>query len=201
MGRPYEAELTKLHETYAWAHEVDVKALTQIVAHLAPWPLVTVGSGGSLTAAHFVADLHQLHSGLISKPLTPLDVLAGPLPVSRTYAVMLLSARGTNPDIVGAFRRLVQAEPSAVAVLGPEASSPLGRAVVDYSDVDLCPATPPSGKDGFLATNSLLAQATLVTRAYANCFATGVEVPQSLDAVLGEGLHSGESLASLERSA
>jgi hypothetical protein len=46
MARPYE--ITRLAETFAWAATADLKPMRQ-----------AVGSGGSLTAAHALAGLHQ----------------------------------------------------------------------------------------------------------------------------------------------
>src|ERR1019366_1504169 len=49
-------------------------------------------------------------------------------------------------------------------------NSPLANAARDHGFSDLLLYEPPTGKDGFLATNSLLAFVTLITRAYVSEF-------------------------------
>src|SRR5438067_760901 len=105
MGRRYESELSELSQTYAWAKSVTLEPLVSFLRASVGNPLLAVGSGGSYSAAHLVAELHQIHSGRVSKPVTPLDALLSPINL-RSLGVIVLSAGGTNADIVSAFREI-----------------------------------------------------------------------------------------------
>jgi hypothetical protein len=59
MARPYASEITRLAEAFAWAATADLKPRRQAVRTAELSPLRAVGSGGSLTAAHALAGLHQ----------------------------------------------------------------------------------------------------------------------------------------------
>src|SRR5687768_14049011 len=100
MGRSYDSEIDQLAETYAFGCETDVEALCAAAGTLRQYPLLIVGSGGSLTACHFVARLHETYARQPARVLTPLEFLEFPRP--QIAAVLLLSARGRNPDILAA---------------------------------------------------------------------------------------------------
>ncbi len=74
MAKPYAAEMARLAETFAWACDVDIGALRPAVRTAGGMPLRAVGSGGSLTAAHALAQLHQYVTRQLSVVATPLDV-------------------------------------------------------------------------------------------------------------------------------
>ena len=59
MARPYSDELSKLNETFDWARRFDITLLRRAVLSSGAFPLVAIGSGGSLTAAHFMASAHR----------------------------------------------------------------------------------------------------------------------------------------------
>ena len=98
MGKTFEADLQKLNTTYEWAKSAPTTELTTAVTETKNCPVLVVGSGGSLTAAHFVMKLHQELSGQIAKHLTPMDFMSSGL--GRTTNVVLLTARGDNQDIL-----------------------------------------------------------------------------------------------------
>ena len=127
-------------------------------------PLRVIGSGGSLTGAHALAGLHQRYTGHLAAVATPLEAIDESL--DAAVAVWLLSAGGGNADILAAAKALILREPRQIGVLcGREASS-LAELCRRHPYVDLLLYPPPTGKDGFLATNSLLVFTTLLTRAY-----------------------------------
>lgn len=72
MGKPYATELENLPHTYAWSLQASVAALTGHIQSFAKSPLLTIGSGGSFTAASFSAYLHQVCTGQIAKYRSPL---------------------------------------------------------------------------------------------------------------------------------
>jgi len=164
MARPYASEMAKLAETFAWAAKTDLEPLRQAVRTAGLSPLRAIGSGGSLTAAHALAGLHQRFTGRIAAVATPLE--AADEPLDPGVATWLLSAGGGNVDILAAANALISREPRQVGVLCGREDSPLAELCRQHPFVDLLLYPPPAGKDGFLATNSLLAFTALLTRAY-----------------------------------
>lgn len=168
MAKPYITEISKLADTFAWAMASDIAPLRLAVKTAGLSPLLAIGSGGSLTAAHALASLHRRCTEQMSAVATPLEAIAEPL--GSGVATWLVSAGGGNVDILAAFRALVAREPRQLGVLCGRSNSPLASAARDHGFCDLLLYEPPTGKDGFLATNSLLAFVTLMTRAYMSEF-------------------------------
>jgi len=187
MGKPYIKELAGLSETYEWSMGFNVDSLASSISDTAPYSLLATGSGGSLTAAHFAASLHQKYSGKIAKPVTPLE-LASSLLNTRDVSVLMLSAGGKNKDIIGAFNRAVRDEPKSLIVLSGRGNSPLALLAHDYRYVDLIVCDLPAGRDGFLATNSLLAFVVLLYRAWAAAFCLKTSLPTHLEGFIDEAL-------------
>lgn len=162
MGRPYAFELDRLKDTVEFAYGADVGPLAALLADLVSHNLIFVGSGGSFTAASFAAALHEQHTGRLAKALTPLE--ASSRPTTTNTAAVLISARGSNPDIIKAFRSLCFKEPIA-AICATEQSALL-RQISETGIGTGYGFTVPGGRDGFLATNSLLATLILLLRGY-----------------------------------
>lgn len=59
MAKPYSTEMSKLADTFAWAMASDIAPLRLAVKTAGLSPLLAIGSGGSLTAAHALASLHR----------------------------------------------------------------------------------------------------------------------------------------------
>jgi hypothetical protein len=97
---------------------------------------------------------------------------------------LLLSAGGTNADIVGALRNVIQREPRRCVVICFRPGSALSEIAARHQFIHLVEMSPPVGKDGFLSTNSLLAFAVLLERAYAQVFGTDEALPESLSGLL-----------------
>ena len=178
MGKPYKFELEALADTYRWAKELPIDRLATAVAAAASFPLVAVGSGGSFTAAHFAGSLHQEHTGLPSKAVTPLEFVSGHINPRET-AVLVLSASGNNADIVGCFKNAIMREPARCLAVCLREASLLSRTAAKFDFVDLIESSPPTRQDGFLATNSLLALVVLLSRAYARAFSTSHGLPDT----------------------
>ena len=179
--------MSKLGETFAWAASADLKPLRQAVGTAGFSPLRAIGSGGSLTAAHALAALHQRFTGRLAAVATPLEAVEEPL--DRGVATWLLSAGGRNVDIMAAAKALILREPRQLGVLCGREDSPLAELCRQHSFVDLLLYPPPAGKDGFLATNSLLAFTAVLTRAYAAEFgavADWEDAALRLEVLLGE---------------
>ncbi|WP_337171570.1 hypothetical protein [Gemmatimonas aurantiaca] len=166
MGRPYASELSAFPETYHWSLGIDIDAYVALIRRAARYPLVAIGSGGSLSAAQFCADWHQAATGRLAKVLTPLEEVAAGAGLNGV-AVAVLSAGGRNADIRRAFAASAGAEPPVSWILTGAPSSPLASAAREASTAPgVIAVRPPTGRDGFLATNSLLSFAVLTHRAY-----------------------------------
>lgn len=183
MARPYATELQQLDATYAWAATTDIDDLVAAVSSVARLPLIAVGSGGSLSAAYHAIGLHQECTGLLSKPVTPLELVRSPLYLG-VHGVLLLSAGGTNADIIGSLRNVIEREPRRCIVLCFRPGSALSELAAEYGSVQLVEMSPPVVKDGFLSTNSLLAFAVLLERAYARAFGAGGVLADTLSGLL-----------------
>ncbi len=178
MGQLYETGLRHLRQTYQWALRVPVEPLCSFVKTSTDLPLIAVGSGGSLTAAHMAALLHQ-RIGMISKGVTPLRFISSEKLI-RDAAVLILSAGGRNSDILSALRVAAKREPRQLMALSMRTGSPLSTISKEFRysrflDLDL-----PSGRDGFLATNSLLAFVTILIRAYQEVVSGNWVLPKNL---------------------
>ena len=165
MARPYAEELTKLAATFIWVAATDLRPLQQAVRIAGSSALRAIGSGGSLTGAHALAGLHQRYVRRVATAVTPMVAMDEPL--DRSVATWLLSAGGSNVDIMAAAKTLILREPRQLSVLCGRHTSPLAELCRQHPFVDLLVYPPPTGKDGFLATNSLFGFSALLTRAYA----------------------------------
>lgn len=185
MRHSYTAELSALSRTYNWCLRADIQTLAQQIDACASRGLVAVGSGGSFSAAYFAADLHQTYTNHLSRALTPLHAVAVAPSLGATN-VLLLSARGKNADIVGAARVLAEAEPRHLLAITMREESPLANMLAEYDYTHHVSFAPPEQRDGFLATNSLLAFLLLVYRSYCANFSGSDDMPQSYEELQSE---------------
>ena len=177
MGRPYQTELGQLGTTYDWALGVDIDQLASAIRGVTNSPLAAVGSGGSLTVAEFAVQLHERHCGILSRAHTPLSAVDSPINY-RDSVVFMATASGRNPDVLGSFRRLAEKEPRRLIVLCLARDSPVARLAARQPIVDVVEMVPPVRRDGFLATNSLVASVVLLLRAYAQAFGAATGLPR-----------------------
>lgn len=174
MGRPYLEELGRLPATYMHARTVSIDRLVAWIDRLRARPLVVVGSGGSLSACHFAARLHEANARLPARVLTPLEFVRQPS--LHDSGVLLLSAGGRNPDILAAARHAALSEYREVLGLCARTDTALAAELAPVRHAAVMEFDNPAGKDGFLATNSLLLTCVLLARAY------GAELPETLPA-------------------
>jgi fructoselysine-6-P-deglycase FrlB-like protein len=194
LGKPYDSELDQLPKTYRWALNTSIDPLVTSLRAASSVPLVAVGSGGSFTTAEFAAILHREQTGFLASAQTPMEAVVASLDL-RSMAVLVATAGGKNPDVVGAFQHLIVREPRRLLVLCMSRRSPLARLATKYRFVELLEIDLPSGKDGFLATNSLLASVVLLTRAYAEAFGNPDRLPgRLLDLLAPDALGDGTQL-------
>src|SRR5689334_14303120 len=103
MGRPYRQDIEFLPQTYESAMSFRLSGLLDAFGPLNGVPLTVVGSGGSLSAAHMAAALHRQFAATNAEAVTPLKAISRTRSI-RESAVLFLSAGGSNPDILSAFR-------------------------------------------------------------------------------------------------
>lgn len=180
MGKAFDRELKGLRETLTWARATaDATPLSRFVADARGLPLVAVGSGGSVTSCHLAALLHRARYQCPAFHTTPLDILVTPPGLHRS-ALLLASASGRNKDALGALSACIADEAPVVGTITLRARAPLTKAARLYSRAHVFEAELPCGKDGYLATNSLIATCALLTRAY------GFEMPEVGDELHGD---------------
>ena len=168
MAKPYAAEMMKLPGTFEWAAGADVGPLRRAVRSASSHPLLAIGSGGAFTAALALAGLHQRHTCRLGAVATPLEMTEQAL--DKSIATWLVSAGGSNADIMSAAISLIRSEQCQIGVVCGRPESPLVDLCGEHPFVDVLVYPPPSGRDGFLATNSLFGMVSLFTRAYAEEF-------------------------------
>jgi hydroxymethylpyrimidine pyrophosphatase-like HAD family hydrolase/fructoselysine-6-P-deglycase FrlB-like protein len=160
----YDTELARLSETYALALKADIRELKVAIAGASRNSLIGIGSGGSYTVASFMCGLHETYTGRVSRPSTPLEIICNPT-LAASSPAFFISAEGKNPDILEALERARQNSARSLHVLTNHAPSPLLDCVTKLTDINTY-IFGLSEKDGFLATNSLLLDSTVLARAY-----------------------------------
>jgi len=165
MGKPFSQELNKINQTYTWASEVQIDNLEQITDVLLKKPLFVVGSGGSSSACALFALLHQ-KMGVIASAITPLELQYSKNAINKNCNVIFISASGKNTDILFAFDTAIKQEPYNILSICLKKDSLLSKKSFKYSIASILDFENPVGKDGFLATNSLVAFFTIISRIY-----------------------------------
>lgn len=178
MGKNYFKELARLAETYDWARQRRLDALMPALSRCQDLALVAVGSGGSYSCAAFAALLHEEYSGSPAKHVTPLE-LTQSARLSRR-AVLLISARGNNPDIVDAIDFVGRQEPPVACLLVLNKDSKAARAAEGYPSIHVMSLDPPVRRDGYLATNSMIATVVLLIRSYEQLWGAQDDPPSAL---------------------
>lgn len=178
---PYEAELSYLDRTLSLAARVDIAGLKSAISAASDASVIAVGSGGSFTVASLLCNLHEAYTGRVSRAVTPLELICNPT-LSSASPIFIISAEGKNPDILEALQRARKHSSRSVHVVTNRSDSPLMGLVRTLKDV-------PShvfnleDKDGYLATNSLVLDASLVARAYGELDQARTTSPNSVNEI------------------
>lgn len=180
MGKPYKSELDKLGQTYDWALREPIDGIDQLVRDSAHCQLIAIGSGGSLTSARYACVLHQL-LGSVGSLETPLGYRTTPRVIGGNKVVYFFTAGGSNPDVKSAFSEAIVREPKRVVAFCMRKGSPVSKIASKYESSCVLEYQPPAGKDGFLATNSLLATCALLSRAYNFQNERSLRLPESIE--------------------
>lgn len=166
MGKPFKGELEKLQSTIKWAEKQDVTALRSFFSINAGTPLICIGSGGSYSAASYAAMLYKQMCGL-SVSMTPLAFDTSADTIIQNSKLLFFSASGRNKDFLIAFQRGLEVGRGDMSGVCLRESSKLD-AIIEKCNPDFQKNTflIPSVKDGFLATNSLVAFFVLMYRCF-----------------------------------
>jgi len=163
LGRPYSKELDAFADTYRWAAaQRGIDCLRLFLQRWSGDHAVVVGSGGSYSAATAISLFRELAHHSPTTASTPLELISTLGRISPR--VLLLSAEGKNKDILAAAQASIAADLSTAAVT-LTSSSPLVSLAESSAGVRVFSFQMDWVKDGYLATNSLLAIVLLVYRA------------------------------------
>lgn len=165
-------------EVYDWALTIPISKIAEFVRRADKTPLYVIGSGGSLSSATFASLLHQM-TGIISKCLTPLEFLEYGH-IDKNCSVLIITAGGNNKDILSTFDRTVSL---GIKNIGIVCASTNNKLVKKAEGLDLVvhAIDIPTGKDGFLATNSMIVSMVWLCRAYMKVHAWPFKMPQRAD--------------------
>lgn len=164
MGRNYESELELVSSTAEWATSLDLSSAAEAFSRLQCRDLVVIASGGSVAAAQLLAQLHTFRSGRLAVVMTPLEFVAETHPLDA--AAWFISAGGGNNDILQAWHAAPIRAVQEVALLCANSSSPLAQLARETGIRASVVFDVPAGRDGFLATNSLIAFCCVILRLY-----------------------------------
>lgn len=161
MGKPFAEELQRFPSTYLWALSQNVKEFQHFLDRWKGEHVAVVGSGGSFSAAVVASLFREIGHGSATTAVTPHEFpglcdRVGP----RT---LLLSAEGKNKDILHAAQVAAQHDLST-AVLTLTRDTPISSFAARTKTLCVFQFQADWVKDGYLATNSLLATAVLLYR-------------------------------------
>ncbi len=166
MGKPFKKELLAIKDTILWAEGQNISILRDFFELGASLPMFSIGSGGSLSACYYASLLYQ-EATAISKALTPLEFIYSKNVVLNSK-VLFISASGKNTDIQFAFKKAIDFGCSLIANLSMKNKNPLNEFSKSLSNSYSANFELPIGKDGFLATNSLISFFVLLYRSFYN---------------------------------
>lgn len=166
MGKPFKDELTNIPSTIQWAEQQDVSSLSKFLfGENKQTPLICIGSGGSLSACHYAAMLSRQRNGVLAEAMTPLQLMYAGKEIIRGSKLLFLSASGKNKDILNAIKYGLKYNETGMMSLTLRKGNPTEEILQQYPKVQRWCEDIPTEKDGFLATNSLVATFALLCKA------------------------------------
>jgi fructoselysine-6-P-deglycase FrlB-like protein len=161
MGKAYSSELDQVEATLDWCSSQSVDVLRSGTN----LPLICVGAGGSFSAAVFAAACAERQFGTVATPVTPLEYAQRSRYLAQ-HATLLISAEGKSADILHAAAAAA-ATANEVSALTFSPAAPLVRLLHErVPGAEVLALTAPWGKDGYLATNSLVATVALLAKRF-----------------------------------
>lgn len=162
MGKPFKKEIQLMPETFDWASKVDTNQISSLIQD-GSRPIIFVGSGGSFSACHF-AYKTVISKGTVAYCFTPLQLFENMALAKRSH-VVVLSASGNNNDTLNVIKYCLQEEVCKVTAFVLSNRSKVKKLYKEDNRLNIIQFNLPLGKDGFLATNSLLAFILLIYKA------------------------------------
>ena len=162
MGKPFKREIEESYATIKWAWEQDVNIVYSRIFKDMSKPLYIVGSGGALSACYYAASIYQ-NLGNVAKAITPLELYYSRFALKEAK-VLFISSRGRNNDILFAFNMAIQNHASEITTICMCKDAPLTKLANSYTVSKGIEFDIPTKKDGFLATNSLIAFFTMLAK-------------------------------------
>ena len=175
MGKPYARELENISETYHWAAKTSIIKLTKFMKKSIKTPLYVIGSGGSFSVTTFASLLHQ-QMGFMAKCLTPLEFIEYEN-INKNCSILIITAGGNNTDILSVFEKSVQINPKNICIISTSTKNKLITKASQIKNVIIHAEKLVTGKDGFLATNSLIATMVWLYRAHINAHSLPYDIP------------------------
>lgn len=172
MGKPFTEELKLNYDLLNWVSELNLDALKKSIESCRNTTVYIIGSGGSLSACYLLEFLFE-QIGVVAKSVTPLEVMYSKKNFSGS-SFFLVSSSGKNKDILFAFKSIIKENPKALHTICMAKGSPLSKLSDLYSKAKVYEYEIPTGRDGFLATNSLLAYFAIFTRVFSELKASKV---------------------------
>jgi hydroxymethylpyrimidine pyrophosphatase-like HAD family hydrolase len=164
MGKSFKKELLSIKNTILWAESQDISTLRDFFERRASLPLLAIGSGGSFSACHYASLLYE-NRYTFSKALTPLDFFYSKQLIPNSK-ILFISASGKNTDIQFAFKKSQDFGSKIIGNLSMKNKNPLMEMSKEVFNSFSANYELPTGKDGFLATNSLISFFVLLYRSF-----------------------------------
>lgn len=199
MSGRYENQVQMLENTYKWALETRIDKLERSILSVET-PLITIGSGGSLTVASLAALLHTNFTGQIASYMTPFEFISRNTIMQNT-AVLMFTAGGRNSDILSTFKEVICREPHQLTIVCGKKNSALSKLALKYDYVHVIELeNKPFKKDGYISANWLLAFSTLLIRSYSSlCNDNTLHLPDTLETLVCNGKTINEYLKKLHK--
>lgn len=163
MGKPYSDEMHGFANTFQWASQQPVDQLRRFLNRWSGDHVAVVGSGGSYSAALVVSLFRELVHHSPTSAVTPLEFDA--MLQRLSPRALLLSAEGKNRDVLAAAQAAQSADLCSAA-LTLTTANPLLEFATSHASLRAFAFQMDWGKDGYLATNSLLATCVLAYRTF-----------------------------------
>ena len=165
MGKALADEVTYLPKSILWAFNQKIDLFRRVIQINSARQLSVIGSVGSSTTAAFLANLHEVCFGSISRAVTPLEHISQQTNQAANVALAFISAESKNKDILAAANHALASQGSNFA-LTLTFDNPLGNICSNSGLATVLAYDMPWIKDGYLATNSLIAMMIIMARAY-----------------------------------
>ncbi|AZS44406.1 hypothetical protein BWL13_01994 [Microbacterium oleivorans] len=180
-AKDYEAALARLGSTYQSALLDPIEdQLTSARVQLSGRALIAIGSGGATAAAVAAARFWRRRTGLPARVLSPLAFIEQAVRIDAE-AVMIFSARAKHPDSGFAAQHALARSLPVVLVTERDRRDLAGPLADPRIAVVTIPKQP---LDGFLATSSVLAMATIAARLVGVQLSPRLKIP-TLPPVIG----------------